>query len=153
MLPPPTAVAAADMVVEAVAVAVAADTVVEAVVVEAAAVGTLAVAAVDTPADTSAVDPLQQHTSVLDTSRLDMDPAHTSRLAIGPMYTSQVDTAAISGTAVGGITALARVGYGRNITASTCGSAIKALQSCRRTGTATASHKPIHHLPRIPRRG
>jgi hypothetical protein len=73
---------------------------------------------------------------------LDMDPVHTSRLVIGPMHTSQVDTAAISGTAVGGITALARAGYGRNITASTCGSAIKVLQSRRRTGGATASHEP-----------
>src|SRR6202030_4669224 len=61
------------------------------------------------------------------------------------MYTSQVDTAAISGTAVGGITALARAGYGRNITASTCGSAIKVLQSRRRAGGATASHESIHH--------
>jgi hypothetical protein len=69
------------------------------------------------------------------------------------MYTSQVDTAGISGTAVGGITALARAGYGRNITASTCGSAIKVLQSCWRTGGATASHEPIHHLPGSPGAG
>jgi hypothetical protein len=147
LLPPTAVVAVADTVV-----VVAADTVVvaeaDAAVVEAAitaavvgagitsaaAAGTSAVVAVDTPADTSAVDLLRPHTSVRDTSRLDMDPVRTSRLDIGPMYTSQVDTAGISGTAVGGITALARAGYGRNITASTSGSAIKVLQSGRRIG-------------------
>src|SRR6266436_6736660 len=80
--------------------------------------------------DTSAVDTLWRHTSRLDTSRLDtswldMDPVHTSRLDIETVYTSRVDTAAISGTAVGGITALARAGYGRTFTASTCGPATK----------------------------
>jgi hypothetical protein len=54
-----------------------------------------------------------------------LDPVRTSRLDIGPVHTSRVDTAAISGTAVGGITALARAGYGRTFTASTCGSAIE----------------------------
>jgi hypothetical protein len=99
--------------------------------------------------DTSAVDILwphpsrlgtsRLHTSVvdalwsrldsprLDTSWLDLDPVHTSRLDIETVHTSRLDTAAISGTAVGGITALARAGHGRNITASTCGPAIKVL--------------------------
>jgi hypothetical protein len=113
-------------------------------------VGTLEVVGVDTAVlgvgitaaavvGTSAADPLRPHTSVLDASQLDMGPVCTSRLDIGPMYASQVDTAGISGMAVGGITALAHAGYGRNITASTCGSAIKVLQSCRRIGDATAS--------------
>jgi hypothetical protein len=44
-----------------------------------------------------------------------------SGLALSP----PVDTVAISGTAVGGTTALARAGYGQTITASTCGPAIK----------------------------
>jgi hypothetical protein len=89
--------------------------------------------------DTSVVDTLWRHPPRLDTSRLDssrldtswldLDQVHTSRLDIETMHTSRLDTTAISGTAVGGITALARVGYGRTITASTCGPAIKALQS------------------------
>ena len=79
--------------------------------------------------DMSRLDMSRLDTSRLDTSWLDMDPVHTSRLDIEPVHTSRVDTAAISGTAVGGITALARAGYGRSITASTCGPAIKALQS------------------------
>jgi hypothetical protein len=94
--------------------------------------------------DTSAVDTLWPHpsrldislldtsrldSSRLDTSWLDLDPVHTSRLDIETVHTSRLDTTAISGTAVGGITALARAGYGRTITASTCGPAIKALQS------------------------
>jgi hypothetical protein len=72
--------------------------------------------------DTSRLD-----SSRLDTSRLDLDPVHTSRLDIETVHTSRSDTTATSGTAVGGITALARAGYGRTITASTCGPAIKAL--------------------------
>jgi len=98
--------------------------------------------------DTSAVDTLWPHQSRLDTSRLhmsrlhtsrldssrdtswlDLDPVRTSRLDIETVHTSRLDTTAISGTAVGGITVLARAGYGRTITASTCGPAIKALQS------------------------
>src|SRR6266478_2966964 len=89
--------------------------------------------------DTSAADTLWPPLSPLDTSRLHasrpdmlwsgLDPVRTSRLDIEPVHTSQVDTAAISGTAVGGITALARAGYGQTFTASTCGPAIKALQS------------------------
>ena len=80
---------------------------------------------------TSVVDALWSRldSSRLDTSRLDLDPVHTSRLDIETVHTSRLDTTAISGTAVGGITALARAGYGRTITASTCGPAIKALQS------------------------
>jgi hypothetical protein len=80
--------------------------------------------------DTSEVDTLWPHLSRLDTSRLDtswldMDPVRTSRMDIEAIYTSRVDTTAISGTAVGGITALVRAGYGRTITASTCGPAIR----------------------------
>ncbi len=85
-----------------------------------------AVAVVDTlwphlsRSDTSRLD-----SSRLDTSWLDMDPVRTSGMDIEAMYTSRVDTTAISGTAFGGITALVRAGYGRTITASTCGPAIK----------------------------
>jgi hypothetical protein len=78
--------------------------------------------------DTSEVDTLWPHLSRLDTSRLDtswLDTVRTSGMDIEAMYTSRVDTTAISGTAVGGITALVRAGYGRTITASTCGPAIK----------------------------
>jgi hypothetical protein len=70
--------------------------------------------------DTSRLD-----SSRLDTSWLDMDPVRTLRMGIEAKYTSRVDTTAISGTAVGGITALVRAGYGRTITACTCGPAIK----------------------------
>jgi hypothetical protein len=52
------------------------------------------------------------------------DLVHVSRPAL---VHSLVDIAAISGTAVGGITALARAGYGRIITATTCGPVIKVL--------------------------
>ena len=78
---------------------------------------------------TSVVDALWSRldSSRLDTSWLDLDPVRTSRLDIETVHTSRLDTAATSGTAVGGITALARAGYGRTITASTCGPAIKAL--------------------------
>jgi len=76
---------------------------------------------------TSVVDALWSRldSSRLDTSWLDLDPVHTSRLDIETVHTSRLDTTAISGTAVGGITALVRAGYGRTITASTCGHAIK----------------------------
>jgi hypothetical protein len=93
---------------------------------------------------TAAVDTAVVDTSAavdrprLDTSWLGMDPAHaswlgmapvyTSRLDIAPVHLSRVDTAAISGMAVGGITALARAGYGRTLTASTCGPAIEILR-------------------------
>jgi len=78
---------------------------------------------------TSVVDALWSRLdgSRLDTSWLDLDPVRTSRLDIETVHTSRLDTTATSGTAVGGITALARAGYGRTITASTCGPAIKAL--------------------------
>ena len=146
MLSPRTAevAAVADM---AVAVAVVAMAVVE--VADFTAVGVADFVPVGAVVDTSAVDILwphpsrlgtsRLHTSVvdalwsrldsspLDTSWLDLDPVHTSRLDIETVHTSRLDTAAISGTAVGGITALARAGYGRNITASTCGPAIKVL--------------------------
>jgi hypothetical protein len=84
--------------------------------------------------DTSVVDilwprPSRLDISLLDTSRLDSSRLDTSRLDIETVHTSRLDTTATSGTAVGGITALARAGYGRTITASTCGPAIKALQS------------------------
>jgi hypothetical protein len=113
---------------------------VAAVVVDMAAVDMAAVV------DTSALDTLWPPPSHLDTSRLhtlrpdmlssDLDPVRTSRLDIGAMNTSLADTAAISGTAVGGITALARAGGGRTFTASTFGCAIKAPQSRRRSGGA-----------------
>ena len=127
------------------AVAVVAMAVVE--VADFTAVGVADFVPVGAVVDTSAVDILwphpsrlgtsRLHTSVvdalwsrldsprLDTSWLDLDPVHTSRLDIETVHTSRLDTAAISGTAVGGITALARAGYGRTMTASTCGPAIK----------------------------
>lgn len=71
---------------------------------------------------TSAADMLR-----LDTSFHGMDRAYTSDLDFMAVY-SRVDTGPISGTAVGGITASARAGYGRTITVSTCGPAIKVLQ-------------------------
>ncbi len=74
-------------------------------------------------------DTLRPPTSRLDTSWLGMDPVYTSPLDIAPARMSRVDTAAISGMAVGGITALARAGYGRTFTVSTCGGAIEVLQS------------------------
>jgi hypothetical protein len=76
-----------------------------------------AVAVVDTPWPHLS----RPDTSRLDTSWSDMDPVRTSGMDIEAMYTSRVDTTAISGTAVGGITALVRAGYGRTITASMCG--------------------------------
>jgi len=81
-------------------------------------------------ADTSASD-------ILDTSSLGMDQARALQSGMDRAYTSgpdfvaeysRVDAGPISGTAVGGITASARAGYGRTITASTCGPAIKVLQ-------------------------
>jgi len=109
-----------------------------AAVVDMAVAGSTAVAVVDTSEvdtlwphlsrpDTSRPDTSRLDSSRLDTSWLDLDPVHTSRLDIETVHTSRLDTAAISGTAVGGITALARAGYGRTITASTCGPAIKVL--------------------------
>jgi hypothetical protein len=106
-----------------------------------AAVAVMAAAVAISAADTSLV----AHTSavvdtsvvVADTSSLGMDQAHALRSGMGRAYTSgldfvavylRADTDAISGTAVGGITASARAGYGRTITASTCGPAIKVLQ-------------------------
>jgi hypothetical protein len=56
-------------------------------------------------------------------------------------YTSRVDTAAISGTAAGGITALARAGDGLTFTASTFGCAVRVLQSRRCSG------RGIYQLP------
>jgi len=115
--------------------------------------------------DMSAADTLRPGTSWLGmdpahASRSGMDPVYASRPGIAPVPSSRVDTAAISGTAVGGTTALARAGYGRTFTASTCGGAIEVLQSRRCNGCAIASHDElIHHLPGIgqvlewPRRG
>ncbi len=108
-----------------------------------AAADTAVVSVVDTAVvsvvDTSAVDTLRPDMSRPDTSWSGMDPVYTSRLEIAPACTSRADTAAISGTAVGGITALARAGYGRMFTASTCGGAIKILQS-RRAPAAPSPH-------------
>src|SRR6266850_2434543 len=69
--------------------------------------------------------------AAVDMSRLDNETVHTSRS----------DTTDTSGTAVGGITALARAGYGRTITASTCGPAIKSKP--RRTHSTKVSIRPI----------
>src|SRR5258708_24321690 len=99
---------------------------------------------------TSVVDALWSllDSSRLDTSWLDMDPVHTSRLDIETVHTSRLDTAATSGTAVGGITALARAGYGRTITASPWGPGIKVLH--RRNPTAHASSADHPHRAQAP---
>jgi hypothetical protein len=106
-----------------------------AVAVMAAAVAISEVADTSVVAHTSVADTSAAH--ILDTSSLGMDQAHALRSGMGRAYTSgldfvavylRADTDAISGTAVGGITASARAGYGRTITASTCGPAIKVLQ-------------------------
>jgi hypothetical protein len=83
-------------------------------------------AAVDIPRTAQAgMDPVfssQVSTTPQLSSHLDIEPRHS--LYLGPVHTSSADTSAISGTVVGGITALGRVGYGRTFTASTCGRAI-----------------------------
>jgi hypothetical protein len=102
---------------------------------------TAVVMAADMAADTAAVmvvDTLVVDTLVADISGPGTDPAHGSWLDVDPPYTSGmdftgahsacVDTSGISGMAAGGITALARAGYGRTITASTCGSATEILE-------------------------
>jgi hypothetical protein len=63
----------------------------------------------------------------LHSSQVGIAARHSSQVNIAPAYSSQVGIAAISGMGVGGITALARAGYGRTITASTCGRAIKEM--------------------------
>jgi hypothetical protein len=99
--------------------------------------------------DTLVVDTLVVDTLVVDTlvvaytlrpdiSGVGTDPAHRPWLGVeppctlGPDFTRAhspwVDTGGISGMAVGGITALARAGYGRTITASMCGPATKVPQ-------------------------
>jgi hypothetical protein len=76
------------------------------------------------------VDNAPLHSSQVDnaplhSSQVRIAARHSSRVNVAHGHSSQVGIAAISGTAVGGITALARAGYGRTITASTCGPAIK----------------------------
>src|SRR5215471_17082278 len=74
-------------------------------------------------------------------SWLGVDPPFTSGRGFTGAHSACVDTGGISGMAVGGITALARAGYGRTITASTCGPATKVLErhfgdlNCRRSCT------------------
>jgi hypothetical protein len=114
----------------------------KAVVVAAAEVDT---AAVDTPRTSQAgmdlVPSLQVGITPQHSSHLDIVPRHSWYLE--SVHTSPVDTTAISGTAVGGITALARAGYGRIFTASTCGRAIK--RDCRgKLATATCSRLASH---------
>jgi hypothetical protein len=108
----------------------AADTVADTAVATLAA-GTLVV---DTSVvDTSVVaDTLRPDISGLGTDRarewwFGVDPPYTSGLDLTRAH-SRVDTSAISGMAVGGITALARAGYGRTIPASMCGLATKVLE-------------------------
>ena len=69
--------------------------------------------------------------AALRSSQVGIAARHSSRVNIAHGHSSQVGIAAISGTAVGGITALARAGYGRTFTASTCGPAIKGRSSGR----------------------
>jgi hypothetical protein len=68
-------------------------------------------------ADTSAVDTLWPPHML----GSDQDLVYASRRSVAAVYSSRVDTVAISGTAVGGTTALARAGGGRMFTASTLG--------------------------------
>jgi hypothetical protein len=112
-------VAAADTLV-----VVAADTLVVA------AVAILAVAAVDTSvvaADTLPVDASRLGMGQAPPLWLGVDPdrVYVPRQDIAPTHLSPANTAAISGMAVGGITALARAGYGRTTTVSTYGPAAK----------------------------
>jgi hypothetical protein len=58
---------------------------------------------------------------------VDRGRVHMLRPDIAPVHSSRVDTAGISGTAVGGITALVLAGYGQTITASMYGPVIKVL--------------------------
>src|SRR5713101_6811063 len=134
MLPRNTAavvvVAAADTLVVAAAatlVVLAVDTLVVA------AVAILAAAAVDT--SVVAADTLPVDASRLGMGRpaplwlgVDPDRVYMSRQDIAPTPLSPANTAAISGLAVGGITALARAGYGRTTTVSTYGPAAKDRQ-------------------------
>src|SRR6267378_240229 len=108
----------------AVVVVAAVDTSVEA------AADTLVVVAVDTSvvaADTLPVDASRLGMGQAPPLWLGVDPdrVYMSRQDIAPTHLSPADTAAISGMAVGGITALARAGYGRTTTVSTCGPAAK----------------------------
>jgi len=97
-----------------------------AAVVVVAAADTLAVAAVDTlPVDASRLGMGRAPPLWLG---VDPDRVYMSRQDIAPTHLSQANTAAISGMAVGGITALARAGYGRTTTVSTYGPAAKDRQ-------------------------
>ncbi len=98
-----------------------------------AAVAILAAAAVDT--SVVAADTLPVDASRLGMGRaaplwlgVDPDRVYMSRQDIAPTHLSPANTAAISGMAVGGITALARAGYGRTTTVSTYGPAAKDRQ-------------------------
>jgi hypothetical protein len=73
----------------------------------------------------AALRPSQVDNAPPHSSQVRVAARHSSRVNIAPGHSSQVGIAVISGTAVGGITALVRAGYGRTITASTCGHAIK----------------------------
>jgi hypothetical protein len=74
------------------------------------------------PVDISWLDIRQVHAS-----SLGMDPARVSPLVFPPVDSWRVDTAVISGTAAGGVTALAHAGPGRTSTANMCGPAIKEI--------------------------
>ena len=99
------------------------------VVVDMAVVDMAVAAAVDTSAGMLAVDTLWPPPALLAMLWSDLDRVYASRPGIAPVYSSRMDIAAISGTAVGGTTALARAGVGRTSMASTFGCAIRALQS------------------------
>jgi hypothetical protein len=103
--------------------------------------GATAAVAADTAAvvvDTSVVDTSAVDTSAVDTLwpphmlGSDQDLVYALHRGIAPVYSSRVDTAAISGMAVGGTTALARAGGGRTSTASTFGCATRAAEAQRR---------------------
>jgi hypothetical protein len=125
MLPRLTAAdMAADTAADMAAVTLAADM----VAVTLAAVTLVAVTLVaDTLADTLRADISGPGTDPAHGSWLGVDP-HTSGLHFTGAHSACVDTAGISGMAIGGTTALARAGYGRTITASTCGPATKILE-------------------------
>jgi hypothetical protein len=76
---------------------------------------------------TSAVEPL----GLIVASRpgVSLDEVSMWGRDLGPVLSSPVDIVVISGTAVGGTTALARAGYGQTIMASTSGPAIRVCDS------------------------
>ena len=100
-----------------------------------------AMVVVNTPALVAGAQTSVEPASEADTSWLDEQPVHTLR----------VDTGVISGTANGGIMVSARAGYGRTITASTCGSAAEIFRDFarRRVGGQAPCHAKLIRTVRV----